>query len=100
MAIKYGRPLEVKARTSPMAAAAPAEGELLDLAMRPRRNRKSDWTRRLTRENVLTVDDLIWPLFVAGDTPGAIASIPGGERPSVAGGGRPGERAPQLKMPG
>ena len=36
----------------------------LDLTHRPRRNRKSDWTRRLVRENVLTIDDLIWPLFV------------------------------------
>jgi porphobilinogen synthase len=29
-----------------------------------RRNRKSEWARRLVRENVLTTDDLIWPLFV------------------------------------
>lgn len=31
---------------------------------RPRRNRKSDWSRRLVRENQLSVDDLIWPVFV------------------------------------
>ena len=36
----------------------------LDLVHRPRRNRKSDWARRLVRENTLSVDDLIWPLFV------------------------------------
>ncbi|MCM2372406.1 porphobilinogen synthase [Aporhodopirellula aestuarii] len=29
-----------------------------------RRVRAHDWTRRLTRENTLSVDDLIWPLFV------------------------------------
>ena len=36
----------------------------LDLTRRPRRNRKADWARRLVRENVLTTDDLIWPIFV------------------------------------
>ncbi|MCW2284865.1 porphobilinogen synthase [Rhodoblastus acidophilus] len=57
----------------------------LNLSRRPRRNRKSDWVRRLVRENVLTVDDLIWPLFVVeGEnlrTP--VASMPGVERLSV-----------------
>ena len=31
---------------------------------RMRRNRRHDWSRRLIRENALTADDLIWPLFV------------------------------------
>ncbi len=31
---------------------------------RPRRNRRDDFTRRLVRENVLTVNDLIYPVFV------------------------------------
>ena len=31
---------------------------------RLRRNRSSDWARRLVRESTLTVDDLIWPVFV------------------------------------
>ncbi|MEI2387699.1 porphobilinogen synthase [Breoghania sp. JC706] len=31
---------------------------------RMRRNRRSDWSRRLVRETTLTVDDLIWPIFV------------------------------------
>ncbi len=31
---------------------------------RPRRNRRYDWSRRLIAENHLTVDDLIWPIFV------------------------------------
>jgi porphobilinogen synthase len=57
----------------------------LDLARRPRRNRKSEWVRRLVRENAVTTDDLIWPLFVVeGDnvrTP--VASMPGVERLSV-----------------
>ncbi len=31
---------------------------------RMRRNRRTDWSRRLVRETTLTVDDLIWPIFV------------------------------------
>ena len=37
------------------ALAAPA----LELAIRPRRNRKAEWARRMVRENVVTTDDLI-----------------------------------------
>jgi porphobilinogen synthase len=31
---------------------------------RMRRNRRDDWTRRLVAENALSVNDLIWPVFV------------------------------------
>ncbi len=31
---------------------------------RMRRNRKAGWVRDLTRENTLTVNDLIWPIFL------------------------------------
>jgi len=100
MAIKYGRPLEAKARISPVGATAPAKAEFrLDLAIRPRRNRKTDWTRRLLRENVLTVDDLIWPLFVADGAGGAIASMPGVERLSIDGAVRAAERGAKLGIP-
>ena len=61
MAIKYGRPIE--ARLAPVEAGE-APTTRLDLATRPRRNRKADWARRMVRENVLTADDLIWPLFL------------------------------------
>src|SRR5690554_3178584 len=33
-------------------------------AHRPRRNRRDDFTRRLVRDNVLTVNDFIYPVFV------------------------------------
>lgn len=33
-------------------------------ASRPRRNRRDDFTRRLVREHTLTVDDLIYPVFI------------------------------------
>jgi porphobilinogen synthase len=96
MAIKYGRPLEAKVRVS----AAEARSEFrLDLPVRPRRNRKSDWARRLVRENVLTVDDLIWPLFVSEDSCGAVPSMPGVERLSIEGAVRAAERAARLKIP-
>jgi porphobilinogen synthase len=52
---------------------------------RPRRNRLDDATRRLVAENRLSVDDLIWPIFV---TEGqgqrqTVASMPGVERVSL-----------------
>ena len=52
---------------------------------RMRRNRKADWTRRLVQENRLTVDDLIWPVFVV---PGEnvvdpVTAMPGVNRMSV-----------------
>ena len=31
---------------------------------RLRRNRKTDWSRRLLSENTLTANDLIWPIFL------------------------------------
>ena len=57
----------------------------LCLVHRLRRNRKSEWARRLVRENVLTTNDLIWPMFVAaGDNLRApVASMPGVDRQSV-----------------
>ncbi|HMN38857.1 MAG TPA: porphobilinogen synthase [Hyphomicrobium sp.] len=54
-------------------------------AIRPRRNRKSSWSRRMVAENVLSPSDLIWPIFVlegvAKREP--VASMPGVERMSV-----------------
>ena len=31
---------------------------------RLRRNRKTEWSRRLVKENTISTDDLIWPLFI------------------------------------
>jgi porphobilinogen synthase len=57
----------------------------LDLTTRLRRNRKADWSRRLVREKRLSVDDLIWPIFVTEGQNHAepIASMPGVERVSI-----------------
>lgn len=52
---------------------------------RMRRNRKADWTRRLVQENRLTVDDLIWPIFIVPGTGivDPIAAMPGVNRMSI-----------------
>jgi porphobilinogen synthase len=47
--------------------------------------RRHDWSRRLVREQALSVDDLIWPLFVCEgkNHREAIPSLPGVERLSI-----------------
>lgn len=97
MAIKFGRPIEMRDARRDAGLAAPA----LDLTTRMRRNRKSEWARRLVRENVLTTDDLIWPLFVvAGENVRApIASMPSVARLSVDQVVRDAERAVKLNLP-
>ncbi len=98
MAIKYGRPIEV--RLDPPAQPAPAATRL-DLATRPRRNRKAEWARRLVRENVLTTDDLIWPLFLVDGAKVRVPvpSMPGVERLSIDEAVREAERAARLSIP-
>ena len=78
-----------------------AEVRRLDLIHRPRRNRKAEWSRRLVRENMLTTDDLIWPLFlVEGEkTRAPVAAMPGVERLSVDEAVRDAERAVKLGVP-
>jgi porphobilinogen synthase len=52
---------------------------------RLRRVRRHDWSRRLVRENSLSVDELIWPLFICDgeNRREPIASMPGVERLSI-----------------
>ncbi|MEX0615772.1 MAG: porphobilinogen synthase, partial [Methylophaga sp.] len=63
--------------------------QFLDLAayprQRPRRMRKDDFSRRLMREHQLSVDDLIYPLFVVeGENQRqSVPSMPGVERLSI-----------------
>jgi porphobilinogen synthase len=98
MAIKYGRPIELReVSRRDGTAASPA----LDLTIRPRRNRKAEWARRMVRENVLTTDDLIWPLFLidGNNKREQVASMPGVERLSVDQAVREAERAMKLTIP-
>jgi len=73
----------------------------LPLKVRLRRNRKSEWSRRLVRENTLTTDDLIWPLFICEGTKHRepVGSMPGIERISADEAVREAERAVKLKIP-
>lgn len=98
MAIKYGRPIELReVSRRDGTTASPA----LDLTIRPRRNRKAEWARRMVRENVLTTDDLIWPLFLidGNNKREQIASMPGVDRLSVDQAVREAERAMKLTIP-
>ncbi|MCP5209547.1 MAG: porphobilinogen synthase [Hahellaceae bacterium] len=54
-------------------------------ATRMRRMRRDDFSRRLMRENRLSVDDLIWPVFVLGGSgrKEAVPSMPGVHRMSI-----------------
>src|SRR5215469_12812042 len=100
MAIKFGRPLEATVRFTP-AEADKAATARLDLTVRPRRNRQSEWVRRMVRERVLTADDLIWPLFlVDGERKRVpVSSMPGVERISIDKAVRDAERAAKLRIP-
>jgi porphobilinogen synthase len=68
---------------------------------RLRRTRKADWSRRLVRENRLTVDDLIWPIFLVEgkDRREPIEAMPGVFRLSVDVAVREAERAARLGIP-
>jgi porphobilinogen synthase len=100
MAIKFGRPIEARTRLTPVEQQAAAT-DRLDLPTRLRRNRRNEWARRMMRENQLTTDDLIWPLFVMeGDNKrAAIPSMPGVERLSVDQAVHEAIRAAQLTIP-
>ena len=73
----------------------------LDLTHRPRRLRRAEWTRRLVRENVVTTNDLIWPIFIiegqARREP--VGSMPGVERLSVDEAVRAAVQARDLGIP-
>jgi len=73
----------------------------LEIAHRPRRNRKAEWARRLVCENALTTNDLIWPLFLIEGkrTRVPVAAMPGVERLSVDEAVRDAERAVKLEIP-
>jgi porphobilinogen synthase len=70
-------------------------------ALRPRRLRQADWIRRLTRESVLTPNDLIWSMVVhdGEDARVPVASMPGVERLSVTEAAKAAVRARALGIP-
>ncbi|MGB7099069.1 MAG: porphobilinogen synthase [Xanthobacteraceae bacterium] len=98
MAIKFGRPFD---RMRPSAVEAEELPGRLDLSIRPRRNRRAEWARRMVREHVLTTDDLIWPLFLVEGTKvrAPVGSMPDVERLSVDEAVRAAMRAAKLTIP-
>ena len=68
---------------------------------RLRRTRKADWSRRLVQENRLTVDDLIWPIFVIDgeNRREEIAAMPGVFRMTIDLAVKEAERAAKLGIP-
>jgi porphobilinogen synthase len=97
MPMKLRQPTPIHAR----APATATQAARLHLPQRPRRNRKAEWARRMVRENALTADDLIWPLFLVEGTRARtpVSSMPGVERLSVDEAVREAERAADLDIP-
>jgi len=68
---------------------------------RLRRNRYDDATRRLVAEQKLSVDDLIWPIFIreGSGAPEEVSSMPGVLRTGLDGLAKHVEQAANLKIP-
>ena len=68
---------------------------------RQRRMRRTPWARSLVRETHVTVEDLIWPLFLVDgeNRSDPIDSMPGVERHTVDRAVREAERAAKLGIP-
>jgi porphobilinogen synthase len=75
---------------------------LPDLTIRPRRLRRTATLRRMVRETALSVDDLIYPLFVdeSVSEPMPIASMPGVSRLPLSAVGKAVREAAGLGIPG
>jgi porphobilinogen synthase len=100
MAIKFGRPIEMRDEARQRGASA-GTAPALELPVRMRRNRKSEWSRRMVREHVVSTDDLIWPLFITdgNNKRVPVPSMPGVDRLSVDQVVREAERAMKLSIP-
>lgn len=63
----------------------PKQSDNMLLTMRPRRMRKDEFSRRLMRENVLTTNDLIYPVFVLDgeNRTEEVRSMPGVQRQTI-----------------
>ena len=70
-------------------------------AVRLRRNRKADWTRRLVAEATLTTNDLIWPIFLIDrrERRVAVEHMPGVDRVNIEEAVAEAERAAALNIP-
>jgi len=96
--IEAGDGDETMNKFTPARAAGNRSVDEITGSRRLRRMRKADWSRRLVQENRLTVDDLIWPIFVIDgeDRREPIAAMPGVFRVSPDVAVREAERAAKL----
>ena len=69
--------------------------------LRMRRPRAADWSRRLVRESRLSVDDLIWAVFVSDQdiARDPVASMPGCDRVNIETLVQDAKRAKALGIP-
>ncbi len=82
------------------AAATPSRTHGQYPRTRMRRNRRDDWNRRLVSENALSVNDLIWPLFVHDhDRAMAVDAMPGVFRLGIKGAVDAAKQADDLGIP-
>ena len=77
----FEKPLSERTIMKPAAASETGAYPLV----RPRRNRRTTWSRRMVAETALSPADLIWPLFVieGEGQREPVASMPGVERLSI-----------------
>src|SRR5262245_53186109 len=88
-------------RLTPASPAGSRSVDEITQGRRLRRMRKADWSRRLVQENRLSVDDLIWPIFIIdGDNRREeIPAMPGVFRLSIDVAVKEAERAASLGIP-
>ncbi|HEY4125088.1 MAG TPA: porphobilinogen synthase, partial [Rhizomicrobium sp.] len=84
--------------------AAPFQGTIMEPsfpAIRMRRLRRHDWSRRLVAENTLSAADFIWPIFVVDgeNRREPVPSMPGVERLSADVAVNAAEQAAKLGIP-
>lgn len=93
------RPASGRGESSLEERQATARGAFPNVRMR--RTRRSEWSRRLVAENSLSVDDLIWPLFVVEgkNRRVPVASMPGVERLSIDNVVAAAQEAAALRIP-
>ena len=86
--------------TRPLPASTRSVDEITG-GRRLRRMRRADWSRRLVQENRLTVDDLIWPIFLIDgeNRKEEVAAMPGVFRLSVDLAAKEAARAAALGIP-
>jgi len=94
-------PQRPKRETVPEKDPPTTAAKKLNLTSRLRRNRKADWARRLVRENILSADNLIWPIFLCEgeNAREPIAAMPGVERLSIDVAVRAAAEAAELGIP-